>query len=121
MKRLAWLVPPPGQHQVRYAGVLAPNARLRAEVVPAGRVSVQGCWFVARKYESAEAVGYRQSWAVLLSKVYDVDGHACPRCPGTLRAVGAVVFPDASEVQAMRSLEVVSGTDPPPPQLLLGL
>ncbi len=40
MRRLAWLVPPPGQHQIRYCGVLAPAARLRCLVVPAGRVSV---------------------------------------------------------------------------------
>jgi hypothetical protein len=32
--RLAALVPPPRFHLVRYAGVLAPGARLRARVVP---------------------------------------------------------------------------------------
>jgi hypothetical protein len=54
MKRLAWWVPPPGQHQIRYVGVLGPNARLRPEVVP---------------------VAYRMGWARLLSQVYEVDGH----------------------------------------------
>jgi hypothetical protein len=29
LRRLAWLVPPPRQHQIRAFGVLAPVARLR--------------------------------------------------------------------------------------------
>jgi hypothetical protein len=32
--RLCAMVPPPRFHPTRYAGVLAPNAKLRAEVVP---------------------------------------------------------------------------------------
>ena len=37
MRKLAWLVPPPTQHQLRYAGVLAPAAKLRLR---AGRIDV---------------------------------------------------------------------------------
>jgi hypothetical protein len=29
LRRLAWLVPPPRQHQLRYAGILAPAAKHR--------------------------------------------------------------------------------------------
>jgi hypothetical protein len=36
MQRLAALVPRPRLHLIRYHGVLAPNARLRARVVPQG-------------------------------------------------------------------------------------
>jgi hypothetical protein len=34
MQRLAALVPRPRLHLIRYHGVLAPNAKLRARVVP---------------------------------------------------------------------------------------
>ena len=36
MQRLAALVPPPRLHLIRLHGVLAPDAKLRALVVPAG-------------------------------------------------------------------------------------
>ena len=36
MQRLAALVPRPRLHLIRFHGVLAPNAKLRAIVVPAG-------------------------------------------------------------------------------------
>ena len=36
MQRLAALVPRPRLHLIRFHGVLAPNAKLRAMVVPAG-------------------------------------------------------------------------------------
>lgn len=36
MQRLATLVPRPRLHLIRYYGVLAPNAKLRARVVPQG-------------------------------------------------------------------------------------
>ncbi len=36
MQRLAALVPRPRLHLIRFHGVLAPNAKLRAQLVPAG-------------------------------------------------------------------------------------
>jgi hypothetical protein len=38
--RLAALVPPPRLHLIRFHGVLAPNAKHRAEISPSGPVSV---------------------------------------------------------------------------------
>jgi hypothetical protein len=113
LRRLAWLVPPPRQHQVRAFGVLAPAARLRSKVVPVGRVVVQGRWFGAQKFEPAERVPYREAWAKLVARVYDVDGHACPRCPGRLRPFGAVLPPTAAEwVRRSQSVPLES-TGPP--------
>ncbi len=37
MARICAMVPPPRFHLTRYAGVLAPNAKLRAEVMPGRR------------------------------------------------------------------------------------
>jgi hypothetical protein len=39
MQRLAALVPRPRLHLIRFHGVLAPNARLRAEIIPSGPVT----------------------------------------------------------------------------------
>jgi len=121
MRRLAWLVPPPSQHQLRYAGVLAPAAKLRPLVVPAGRVGVQRVWFADRKVVPAEPVPYRTSWARLLARVYDIDGHACPCCPGTMRPVGAVLPPEAAEWLRAGRIDVLVGTGPPQRQLALAL
>ncbi len=117
MRRLAWLVPPPGKHQIRYCGVLAPAARLRALVVPAGRVSVQRVLFGPRPFESLVPVAHRVSWAKLLTRVYDIDGHICPDCGGPLRAVDAVLPPVAGLWILKQQIIPLAGTGPPGPQL----
>ncbi len=121
LRRLAWLVPPPRQHQIRAFGVLAPAARLRPKVVPAGRVAVQGAWFGARKFEPAAPVPYREAWAKLLARVYEVNGHSCPRCPGTLRPFGAVLPPQAAEWVRRNQFVPVESTGPPGRQQALPL
>jgi hypothetical protein len=99
-RRLAWLVPPPRQHRVQAFGVLAPAARLRPTAVPVGRLAVQGRWFRPQKFEPAERVPYREVWAKLLARVYDVDGQPRPRWPGKPRALGAGLPPSAAELGA---------------------
>ena len=68
VRRLAWLVrspgrgecrerpgwperPPSRQHQIRYAGALAPASKIRSRITPVGRVSIQGVWFEQRAWE----------------------------------------------------------------------
>ena len=114
LRRLAWLVPRPRPHQVRAFGVLAPAARLRPKVVPVGRVAVQGRWFGTQRFEPTERVPYREAWARLLSRLYDVGGHACPRCPGRLRPFGAVLPPEAAEWVRRSQFVAVESTGPPP-------
>jgi hypothetical protein len=106
-------VPPPRQRQVRAFGVLAPAARLRPKVVPVGRVAVQGRWFGTQKFEPAERVPYREAWAKLLARVYDVDGQACPRCPGRPRPFGVVLPPHASAWVRRGQFVPVESTGPP--------
>lgn len=119
MQKLAWLVPPPHQHQIRYAGVLAPAARLRPSVVPAGRVAIQGVWFAERDFVPIEPVQYRQSWAVLLARVYDVNAQACMNCSGILRPVGAVTPPQAEEWIRRQRILPLGSRAPPTRQLAL--
>jgi hypothetical protein len=63
MQRLAALVPPPRLHLIRFHGVLAPNAKLRREIVPSPpqQATAPAC-------DHAPA---RLSWARLLKRVFD--------------------------------------------------
>jgi len=80
MQRLAALVPRPRLHLIRFHGVLAPHARLRAAVVP-GKPSGP-----ADEHLQASA---RMSWARLLKRVFDIDIEHCPNCGGELKIIAA--------------------------------
>ena len=72
MQRLAALVPRPRLHLIRFHGVLAPNAKLRAQVVPAG------CTRLPAERNSPRPVcahtrPVRMSWARLLKRVFEID------------------------------------------------
>ena len=84
MQRLAALVPRPRLHLIRFHGVLAPHARLRAAVVP-GKPSGP-----ADEHLQASA---RMSWARLLKRVFDIDIEHCPNCGGELKIIAAIEDP----------------------------
>jgi hypothetical protein len=111
LRRLAWLIPPPKQNQVRYYGVLAPTHGLRAEVVPKP-VELE-------VVQDDEAAGdgsedrYRIGWAKLLAKVFDVDAERCPDCDGPLRPVGAVTRREEARAALAAGLSVLGARGPP--------
>ncbi len=113
LRRLAGLVPPPRQHPVRAFGVLAPAARQRHRVVPAGRIAIPGAMFGPRRFEPLAPVEDRARWARLLARTYGVDGHACPRCPGVLHPRGAVLPPHARAWVQIARVEILQATGPP--------
>ena len=87
--------PPPRFHLTRYAGVLASNAALRAEVVP-GRARAQRredgpCEAIQRELFSEEkrkeVHASRHPWAWLLKRVFAVEVLVCVHCAGKLRLV----------------------------------
>ncbi len=77
MQRLAALVPRPRLHLIRFHGVLAPNAKLRALVVPQGpEVQEQATDCAVASECAAETVQSRPhgiSWARLLKRVFGYD------------------------------------------------
>jgi hypothetical protein len=87
LQRLAALVPRPRLHLTRFHGVLAPNAKLRPEVVP--------------KPATGKATGTtghsdrsnRSGWAQLLRKVFSLDLEHCPNCGGALKIIAAIEDP----------------------------
>ena len=94
LRRLAWLIPPPGSPQVRFAGVLAGHAAWRSRVVPAGAPAVANegedaaCAAPVRPRNAAAI-----AWHVLLRRTYDVDAQKCPRCGDRMRVVGVIDDP----------------------------
>jgi len=81
LRRLAWLIPPPKQNQVRYYGVFAPTHGLRAQVVPKPvELAV-----VQDDEADDEAAGdggedrYRVAWARLLKIASHCTSLGCAR------------------------------------------
>ena len=90
MQRLAALVPRPRLHLIRFHGVLAPNAKLRALVVPHEPVP-----HAALPAECEATCAHRRlvrlSWAKLLKRVFDLDLEHCPNCGGQLNIIAAIL------------------------------
>ncbi|MCA1852129.1 MAG: transposase [Beggiatoa sp.] len=77
MQRLAALIPRPQLHLIRFHGVLAPNARLRPEIIPT--VPVNAHTPSADHAEAPPAAApARLSWARLLKRVFEIDLEPAP-------------------------------------------
>ena len=92
MQRLAALVPRPRLHLIRFHGVLAPHAKLRAQIVPSVPVSVpETCDHHAQSPPASAPA--RMSWACLLKRVFDINAEHCASCGGRLQIIAAIVDP----------------------------
>lgn len=108
MQRLAALVPRPRLHIIRFHRVLAPNAGLRAAVVPgpAPKPSEH-----AEEHAHASA---RMGWARLRKRVFDIDFEHCPPCGGEFEIVAAIEVP-AVIVGMLTHLGLPAGAPPRSP------
>jgi len=88
MQRLAALVPRPRLHLIRFHGVLAPNAKLRREIIPRPpeQATEPSC-------DHAQGAPARMSWARLLKRVFDIDIEHCPNSGGSLKIIAAIEDP----------------------------
>ena len=84
--------PLPRLHLIRFHGVLAPHARLRAAIVP---IPVRTTTAHATDCEHAPGASARMSWARLLKCVFDIE--RCPRCGGNLKIIAAIEAPAVIE------------------------
>ena len=95
MQRLAALVPRPRLHLIRLHGVLAPNAKLRAQVVPAESPDDAGarlaCGALEPEPDDGHRWGSRITWALLLKRVFEIDMGRCPNCGGELKVIAAIL------------------------------
>ena len=96
MERLAALVPRPRLHLIRFHGVLAPNAKLRSQIVP---IPAERATETSSEGAHAQGAPPRMSWAQLLKRVFDIDVEHCPNCAGALKIIAA---PSAGSGQASK-------------------
>ena len=90
MERLAALVPRPCLHLIRFHGVLAPNAKLRRQIVPA---PAEHATEPPTDHAQGQGKTPRMSWARLLKRVFDIDVEDCPNCGGALKIIAAIEDP----------------------------
>jgi hypothetical protein len=88
--RLAALIPPPRVHSVRYFGVFAPHAKLRALVVPKPKPEDHVCAHAAGQPNSLASNSSRMSWATLMKRAWDLDVLECPRCHARLQHIAVL-------------------------------
>jgi hypothetical protein len=96
--RLTALVPPPRMHLVHYFGVLAPNARLRKQVVPEAPEDpeIDPCGHSVAYAETRNGRTIRRRWvpwAQLLLKVFSVDVLVCPKCDSRMQRIAVIQQP----------------------------
>jgi hypothetical protein len=85
MQRLAALVPRP--RLIRFHGVLAPNAGLRAAIVP-GPTHKPGEHTAQHAHPSA-----RMDWTRLLKRVFNLDLEHCRQYGGDFKIIAAIEEP----------------------------
>jgi hypothetical protein len=76
-------------HLIRFHGVLAPNAKLRAKVVPAAPDEPAQKVPSPKDSEAAHGRQRRLGRAKLLKQVFNLDLEHCPNCGGTLTVMTA--------------------------------
>lgn len=87
MERLAAQIPRPRINLVLYAGVLALNAKLRAEVVRHARPAEPAGPPATETQTRAE----RETWAELMRVTFQLDVLACTRCGGRMRHIATLL------------------------------
>ena len=92
LQRLAALVPRPRLHLIRFHGVLAPNAALRAQIVPGEGAQAPNS-ADADDDPPAASPRARMSWAQLLKRVFPIDITVWPMCGGPLALLAAIEDP----------------------------
>jgi hypothetical protein len=82
----------PRLHLIRFHGVLAPNAKLRALVVPqVPEAPERAAKSAVCDANCAHHRPVRLSWAKLLKRVFDLDLEHCPNCGGELKIIAAIL------------------------------
>lgn len=90
MHRLAALVSRPGFILIRFHDGLAPNAKLRAEIIPGGQKSKSLPSDVNDDVPQS-LTSVHISWTRLLKQVFDIDIEHCPHCGGNMIIIAAIL------------------------------
>ncbi len=90
MQRLTALVPWLRLNLTRFYGVLAPNAKLRAEIIPGSKKNKSNA---SDRNDAAphSSATVRISWARLLTGVFEIDIEHCPHCGGNMKIIAIIL------------------------------
>jgi hypothetical protein len=92
IEKLCALIPPPRIHLTRFHGVLGPNHRFRAQVVPhQPEVKAKSDAQPDDSEKPSSRDPRRLSWSELLKRVFQIDLTNCPDCGGALTFVAAIM------------------------------
>lgn len=105
LRRLAAIIPPRRQNQIRFHGIFAPNSKFNAAVkklVPkkpqlVGKSNDTDAPKQKQDLETTDNKkrGYRLLWSELLLRVFKQDVLACPNCGDRLKLVALIKEPTA--------------------------
>jgi hypothetical protein len=87
IRRIAWLVPRPRQHEITYCGLFAANAKDRAKVV---RVATHRKRSKKHPSHNAAAPTSTMRWQELLKRTFAIDLQKCDLCGGRVRIIAAI-------------------------------
>jgi len=119
MQRLAALIPRPRLNLIRFHGVLAPNAKLRAEIIPGSKKNKSHASNVSDVAPPSSA-SVRISWARLLKRVFDIDIEHCPHCGGNMKIIAAILE-SAAITKILNHLGLPARAPPRSPEQVHGL
>jgi hypothetical protein len=109
MQRVGALVPRPRLHLIRFHGVLAPHAKLRAPILACP--TQQTTEHAAHPGHAHGSAPTRIGWARLLKRVFEIDIELCPGCGARLKIIAAIVDPQGI-VQILTHLGLPARTAP---------
>jgi len=101
IEKIVALIPPPRANLLRYHGLLSPNSKSRATIVPKPKTQ-----------EQSQPNHKRYSWANLLKRVFKVDVLKCPNCNSKMRIVSKLMDRNVTKP----FLEAVKMPSEPPTQ-----
>ncbi len=90
LEKLAAIVPPRRSNNTRYHGVLAPNSKLRSQVVPASPDEE-----VNDNRKKTGSTRYRLKWSALLARIFQIQVDICPDCGGHMTILAFITEPES--------------------------
>lgn len=92
LAKLAALVPPPRMHILRFHGVYAPGAHLRAEVVPElTEDDLEDHHIHGQESQGGSRSGL--TWSQLIKRIFQADALECPRCGSRMQIIAFITSP----------------------------
>ena len=82
VEKVVALIPPPRANLLRYHGLLAPNSKMRAKIIPEPK----------EEQEKQIKTGYPEQarWAELLKRSFSIEILKCSQCGGKMKVIATI-------------------------------